>query len=108
MQESKSMLDTNEKPLKKSEIESLKQNRAKEISFKKTIKQLIIQILFLIVLYNVSNSTQDPNSYSYQESLMKNFINGRSLNKIQFDKVHFSFRVHQIILKIIKSFFGVL
>ena len=104
MQESKSLLDANEKPLKQSEIESLKQNRAKEISFKKTINQLIIQILFLIVLYNVSNSTQDPNSFKYQDSLMKNFINSRSLNQIQFNKAHIFFKVHLIILKIIKSY----
>jgi hypothetical protein len=74
-------------PLDQKELQLIKENRVKEDHFYKTLKGVLIQLVFLTLLYNVANLNQDPNSYKYQDSLNKLFLNGFNSEAIQFDEV---------------------
>ena len=69
----------------------IKENRVKEDHFYKTLKGVLIQLVFLTLLYNVANLNQDHNSYKYQDSLNKLFIHGINSAEIQFEEVIFNF-----------------
>jgi hypothetical protein len=77
--------------LDKNEIKLIQGNRNKDKYFYKTLKGVLIQLLFLTLLYNVANITQDPNSYKYQNSLKNFFSNGLKSEAVQFDDVKFKF-----------------
>ena len=76
-----------DEPLDQKELKLIKEDRVKENHFYKTLKAVLIQLVFLTLLYNVANLNQDPNSYKYQDSLNKLFTNGINSAAIQFDEV---------------------
>jgi hypothetical protein len=66
------------KPLDQLEIEEARHYRLIEIKMWKLIKELFLYSLFIWILFVVSYSNKDINSYSYMKSLKDLFILGNS------------------------------
>ena len=76
-----------DEPLDQKELQLIKEDRVKENHFYKALKAILLQLVFLTLLYNVANLNQDPNSFKYQNLLRKLFTNGINSEAIQFNEV---------------------
>ena len=80
-------MPSNNKPLNESEIKQLKDEKDQSNNFNKTMRNIIIQLIFLTLLFNVSNLTQDSSSFKYQDYLNKFFSNGINTKAIKYKDV---------------------
>jgi hypothetical protein len=74
----------NAQPATSVELRDVRLERLKQRKLKQVLKRIVLNSVFLFVLYATAMSNRDLNSYRYQDSLARNIANSQSqANSIQ-------------------------
>ena len=79
-----------DEPLNGKELEAIRSRNKKEAQIKRNITRICVNLIFLLVIYFVSYTNRDLNSFKYQH-MLKNLVLYRKTTDTSYNQVKYSF-----------------